>query len=190
MLEVKTCAIPVEPIYCERISKKCETCEHKDKCDYYWVHNIWGNDVNKQRDDSTLSPCIPIVLKSQIRKGHIISITKDKDFCMFYVPVLPGCKQTGYVVISDIFVSEEARGQHLATKLLTHLMEKYDRDIFAKCVKGSTAEDFWKHIGEQIDANIGMPDGHSLYEQRPGKRALGWYIIRNKNKKNIKTELF
>ena len=190
MEEVKTCVIPVEPIYCERISKKCATCPCKDKCDYPWVHDIWDNAVAKEGENATLSPCIPIVLKSQIRKKHIISITSEKDFCMFYIPVLPGCKQTGYVVVSDIFVSEDARGQHLATRLLNYLMEKYDRDIFAKCVRDSSAEEFWKHVGEQLDANIDIPEEHSMYEQKPGKRDLGWYTIRNKNKKNSKEALF
>ena len=95
-----------------------------------------------------------------------------------------------YVVISDIYVADELRGQKVATKLLTYLMEKYDRDIFAKCVVGTSAEEFWSHIGKQIDANPDLPDGHSLYEQRPGKRDLGWYVVENKNKKQNKVELF
>lgn len=191
MVNVKTCAIPLEPMYCERLSKKCESCAYKDKCDYYWVADIWEKDNKKQGDNSTLGVCLPIIVKANMRSGLIISITGKYDFCMFNVPIRPKSSKNDYVIISDIFVAEEARGQHLANKLLTYLMETYDRDIFAKCVRGSKAEDFWKHVGKQIDANSDSVDpNHSLYEQKPGKRDLGWYVVENKNKKNIKEQLF
>ena len=191
MEKAYVCKIPLEPTHCERISKKCESCEYKDKCDYYWVADIWEKDNKKQGDNITLGVCLPIIVKKNMRAGFIISVTGKYDFCMFNIPVRSNSAKNNYVIISDIFVSEEVRGQHLAKKLLTYLMETYDRDIFAKCVKDSSAEKFWKHVGKQIDANSdSINPNHSLYEQRPGKRDLGWYVVENKNKRNIKQELF
>ena len=69
-------------------------------------------------------------------------------------------------------------------------METYDRDIFAKCVRGTSAEEFWSHIGEQINANIDNPNAEDMYEHREGKRDLGWYRVENKNKKIKKEELW
>ena len=97
---------------------------------------------------------------------------------------------SNYVTILDIYVADELRGKKIATKLLEYLMETYDRDIFAKCVAGTSAERFWKHVGKQIDANSDSPMEHSWYEQRPGRRDLGWYVVENKHKKQNKVELF
>ena len=99
-------------------------------------------------------------------------------------------KRKDVIVIGDIYVDEKARGQHISKQILDYLMTTYDRDIFAKCVRGTSAEDFWRHVGEQIDANPDKPIGHSLYEQRPGKRDLGWYVVKNKNKVQEKVDLF
>ena len=189
MVSIKTCVIPVDSRKCGTSKDSCLTCPYKEKCDYSWLEHLWSKAVDDAKDDFLLSPCIPIMLKSQIRQNHIITVTGEKDFCMFNVSYKWGNK-CDYVVISDIYVADELRGQKVATKLLTYLMEKYDRDIFAKCVAGTSAEEFWSHIGKQIDANPDLPDGHSLYEQRPGKRDLGWYVVENKNKKQNKVELF
>ena len=72
-------------------------------------------------------------------------------------------------------------------------METYDKDIFAKCVRGTSAEAFWSYLGEQIDANDGK--GSDMYEHRLGKdgkpkRDLGWYLVKNTNKKENKEELW
>lgn len=183
---VKKCKIPLEPIYCERLKKKCKSCECRDKCDYYWISELWEAENKKKGNNTTLGVCLPIILKKNIRDGLVISITGKYDFCMFNIPK----RKNNYVVISDIFVSEEVRGQHLATKLLNYLMKTYDRDIFAKCVRGSSAEEFWRHVGEQINANSDKFIDNNLYEERSGKRDLGWYIIRNKSKKQNKENLW
>ena len=190
MEKAHICKIPLGYNECERKSAKCELCSHKDKCDYYWVSKLWDNENKKRGSDTLLGVCLPIVVKSSMRQGYIISITGKYDFCMFNVPMRPGTKND-YVVISDIYVSDDARGKSISKKILKYLMEKYDRDIFAKCVRNTSAEQFWKHVGKQIDANSDSVDpNHSLYEQKPGKRDLGWYVVENKNKKNIKEQLF
>ena len=126
-----------------------------------------------------------MTLKPDFRSNHVISITGKYDFCCFNVP-----KSKDVVVISDIYVDEKVRGQGITRKILNYLMETYDRDIFAKCVRGTSAEDFWSHVGYQVDANLGDPRIHDMYEHREGKRDLGWYIVENKNKKSIKEDLW
>ena len=57
-------------------------------------------------------------------------------------------------------------------------MQKYDRDIIAKCVKNSSAEAFWSHVGEKIG------------EEPSKQRSLCIYKVVNKDKKMTKMELF
>ena len=109
--------------------------------------------------DTLLGPANPRSLKPDMRKHHFITISGKYDFCRFNVS-----KKKDMIVIYDIYVDERARGQGLSRKLLNYLMEKYDRDIFAKCVRGTSAEDFWRHIGKQVDANQGKPEPHDMYE--------------------------
>ena len=104
--------------------------------------------------------------KPDMRANKIISITGKYDFCCFNAP-----KNKDVVVIGDIYVDDAARGQGLSKKLIQYLMKTYDKDVFAKCVKGTSAEAFWSHVGVQIDANDGK--GPDFYEHRDGKRDLG-----------------
>ena len=148
-------------------SNKCCDCPHNQDCDYVWVSNIW------KKNQALLTPLNPGWIKPDFRSGHICSITREHDFCIFNVP-----KRTDTITIQDICVDEAARGQGISKKIINGLMEKYDRDIIAKCVKGSSAESFWSHIGEKIG------------EEPSKKRDLCIYKVLNKNRKQRKFDLF
>lgn len=180
---MQICQIPVPRSECEDLRIKCEDCQNKNSCDYYWISNLWAAENKEFGKDSLLGPLNPGFLKPDFRNNHVISYSGNLDFCCFNVP-----KTKDVVVIGDIYVDKALRGQGVSKKLINYLMETYDRDIFAKCVRGTSAEDFWSHIGQQVDANEG--NGPDLYEHRAGKRDLGWYRVENKNKKMIKEELF
>ena len=182
---VKICKINAPRSMCEDIKQDCEKCPYNSDCDYVWINALWVAENKQFGKDSLLGPAMPIFIKNDLRDNHIISITGKYDFCCFNVP-----KRKDVIVIGDIYVDEKARGQHISKQILDYLMTTHDRDIVAKCVRGTSAEDFWRHVGEQIDANPDTPIGHSLYEQRPGKRDLGWYVVKNKNKVQEKVDLF
>ncbi len=188
MEEPKVCQIPVSRNECEDARRKCSECPYKDKCDMYWVSELWTKENKLNKKDSLLGPLMVAWVKPDMRNGHIISFTGKYDFCCFNVP-----KNRDVVVIGDIYVDDEARGQGLSKKLINYLMNKYDRDIFAKCVRGSSAESFWSHVGIQVDANDGR--GPDMYEHPIGKdgkpkRDLGWYKVVNKNKQFDKEDLW
>ena len=152
---------------CTEAENKCENCKFKDECDYVWISQIW------KKNAKLLTPLIPGWIKPDMRAGHIITITGEYDFCIFNVP-----KRTDTITIQDICVDEGARGQGVSKKLLTGLMEKYDRDIIAKCIKGSSADSFWSHLGNKIG-------------EEPSKQTtLCIYRVKNNNKKFDKIELF
>lgn len=180
---MRTCEIPVDKSRCEDARRKCQNCPFKDDCDMFWVGNLWMAENKLNGKDSLLGPFTPMWTKPDMRAGHFITITGEYDFCCFNVP-----KKKSYVVIGDIYVDEKARGKGLSKQLIQYLMETYDKDIFAKCVRGSSAENFWKHVGVQVDANDGK--GPDFYEHRRGKRDLGWYLIENKNKKQEEESLW
>ena len=182
-MNVKTCSIPLKK--CGKEKDSCWKCPLKRNCDYFWLYRLWTKYTIKAGKNSLLGPCLPAIVKANIRNNRIITITGQKDFCMFGVSL-----KSNYVTILDIYVADELRGKKIATKLISYLMETYDRDIFAKCVAGTSAEEFWKHVGKQIDANSDSPMEHSWYEKRPGRRDLGWYVVENKHKKQNKVELF
>ncbi|MCK9470267.1 MAG: GNAT family N-acetyltransferase [Bacilli bacterium] len=184
-IEARTCIIPVPKEECELKKCKCTECDHKPGCDYGWIIELWENENKVMGKDSLLGPADPRMIKPDMRKGHFITITGKYDFCRFNVS-----RKKDLIIIYDIYVDEKGRGQGLSRKLLQYLMDKYDRDIFAKCVRGTSAEDFWRHIGKQLDANLGKPEPHDMYEHRDGKRDLGWYLVENKNKKTTKEELW
>lgn len=96
------------------------------------------------------------------------------DFCVFSTP-----KTKDYVVINDIAVGEECRGQGVSRRLIEGLMEEFDKDIFAKCIKGSTAESFWIHMG-----------GIKLGEEQSKKTVVCSYLVKYNNKKQNKEELW
>lgn len=189
MENVKICQIPVPVSECEdKRYKSCEECPQKGACDMSWVSALWIGENKLNKKDSLLGPFMPGWVKPDMRNGKIMSITGKYDFCCFNVP-----KNRDVVVIGDIFVSDEARGQGLSRRIINYLMEAYDRDIFAKCVRGSSAEAFWSHVGVQVDANNGC--GPDFYEHPIGKdgkpkRDLGWYRVENKNKKATKEDLW
>ena len=183
-MEPRICRIPVSTSECEdKRYKKCKDCPHYSECDMGWVSELWISENKQNGKDSLLGPFLPGWTKPDMRAGHVLTFTGKYDFCCFNVP-----KTKDVVVIGDIYVDDAARGQGLSRKIINYLMETYDRDIFAKCVRGSSAEAFWSHVGTQVDANFGM--GPDMYEHRPGKRDLGWYKVENKNKKFEKEQLF
>ena len=182
-MEPRICKIPVSRIDCEDARRKCCECPFKDNCDTVWIEALWVAENKLNKKDSLLGPYNPSFFKPDMRAGHVLTFTGKYDFCCFNVP-----KTKDVVVIGDIYVDDAARGQGLSRKIINYLMETYDRDIFAKCVRGSSAEAFWSHVGTQVDANFGM--GPDMYEHRPGKRDLGWYKVENKNKKFEKEQLF
>ena len=179
------CKIPVDRSECEEARRKCSECPYKHECDYYWISELWLAENKKFGKDSLLGPCVSSFLKPDFRNNHVISETGKYDFCCFNNP-----KSKDVVVVGDIYVDERVRGQGISKKILNYLMETYDKDIFAKCVRGTSAEDFWSHVGYQVDANLGKPEPHDFYEHREGKRDLGWYRVENKNKKSSKIDLF
>lgn len=148
-------------------NNKCSECAYQDKCDYVWVTKIW------KANSDLLTPLMPGWVKPDFRAGHFVTESGKYDFCAFNVP-----KKSDTITIQDICVAEEGRGQGLSKKLLTGLMEMYDRDIIAKCVKDSSAESFWAHIGEKIG------------EEKSKQRMLCIYIVKNNNKRQYKEELF
>ena len=182
---MKICKIPVHRSECEDARRKCSECPYKDECDCFWISELWQAENKKFGKDTLLGPFNPTFVKPDFRNNHVISITGKYDFCCFNVP-----KSKDVVVIGDIYVDEAARGQKVSSQILNYLMETYDRDIFAKCVRGTSAEDYWKHVGKQVNANIDNPYAEDMYEHRAGKRDLGWYRVENKNKKQTKVELF
>ena len=184
-LNPRICNIPVSKSLCEDERKKCSECMYKDTCDYFWISNLWANENKLNGKDTLLGPLNPAFLKPDFRAGHVLTMTGKYDFCCFNVP-----KTKNVVVIGDIYVDDCLRGQGVAKKILDYLMNKYDRDIFAKCVRGTSAESFWSHIGTQINANLDNPNAEDMYEHRPGKRDLGWYKVENKNKEYIEEDLF
>lgn len=159
-------------IYCEikdcsESNNKCINCRYKDCCDFVWVSNIW------KKNSELLTPLMPGWVKPEFRNNHIITITRKYDFCIFNVP-----KKSDTITIQDICVDSECRGKGISKQILETLMNTYDRDIIAKCVKGTSADSFWSHIGEKIG-------------EEPGKkRILCVYKVYNTNKKIRKTELF
>lgn len=181
----KICKIIGDRSECEEIKQKCESCPYNRDCDYVWIYTLWAAENKKFGKDSLLGPAMPIFIKNDLRANHIISFTGKYDFCCFNVP-----KTKDVVVIGDIYVDEAARGQGLSKQIINYLMETYDRDIFAKCVRGSSAEAFWSHVGIQINANIDNLNAKDMYEHREGKRDLGWYRVINTNKKAAKEELW
>lgn len=168
---------------CNNVNNKCEKCKYKNVCDFNWINALWIAENKRFGKESLLGPALPICIKTDLKKQHIISITGKYDFCCFNAP-----RSKDVVVVGDIYVDEAARGQGISKRLIQYLMETYDRDIFAKCVRGTSAEEFWKHMGTQVDANDGR--GPDMYEHREGKRDLGWYRVENKNKKIIKEDLW
>ena len=177
------CKIPVERKDCEEARRKCSECPFKEGCDVLWIEALWTAENKKFKKNSLLGPYNPAFFKPDVRANHVISITGKYDFCCFNAP-----KTKDVVVVGDIYVDAAVRGQGISKKLIQYLMETYDRDIFAKCVRGTSAESFWQHMGTQIDANDGR--GPDMYEHREGKRDLGWYRVENKNKKIIKENLW
>lgn len=145
---------------------KCDSCPNKEACDWPWVLRLWNKTPN-------LSPCLPSWVKPDMRAGKMVTITKN-DFCVFSVP-----KTKDYIVINDIAVDESQRGKGIAKQLIYGLMEEYDKDVFAKCIKDSTAEAFWKHLGAE-----------KLGEEQSKKTVVCSYILRYNNKKQNKEELW
>lgn len=181
----RICKIPVNRSECEEARLKCSECINNSKCDCYWISELWTKENKLNGKDTLLGPFNPSFVKPDFRAGHVLTLTGKYDFCCFNVP-----KSKDVVVIGDIYVDDEARGLGLSKKIINYLMETYDRDIFAKCVRGSSAERFWAHVGYQINANIDNPLAEDMYEHRPGKRDLGWYKVDNPNKKAIKESLW
>ena len=182
-MEARICKIPVGRSDCEEARRKCCECPFKAECDTPWIEKLWVAENKALKQNTLLGPFNPAFFKPDMRAGHVLTFTGKYDFCCFNVP-----RSKEVVVIGDIYVDESARGMGLSKRILDYLMDTYDRDIFAKCVRGTSAETFWQHVGEQVDANDGR--GPDKYEHRLGKRDLGWYIVRNTHKKITKENLW
>lgn len=152
---------------CTEAQNKCKQCKYNKECDYCWVEKVWkeGGDL--------LTPLMPAWVKQDMRAGKMMTITGKGDFCVIGLP-----KKADYVTIQDICVSADMRGQGITKQMLNELMTTYDRDILAKCVKGSSAEDFWSHLGVKIN------------EEASKKRDVCTYFIENKHKRIKKVDLF
>lgn len=181
----RICNIPVPRSDCEDARRKCSECPHASICDCAWISELWTKENKLNGKDTLLGPYNPSFIKPDFRAGHVMTMTGKYDFCCFNVP-----KTKDVVVIGDIYVDDAARGLGLSRRILNYLMETYDRDIFAKCVRGSSAEAFWSHVGYQLDANDNKSEFDDMYEHRAGKRDLGWYKVDNKNKKQERIDLW
>ena len=124
---------------CADAKNECSQCKYRESCDFWWVSEVW------KKNSNLLTPLIPAWVKESFRNNHVVTESGKYDFCIFNAP-----KRTDTVTIQDICVDEAGRGQGLSKKLIFGLMEKYDRDLIAKCVKGTSAEAFWSHLGEKI----------------------------------------
>lgn len=152
---------------CSKAANKCKECDYQTNCDFVWVSEIW------KHNSELLTPLMPGWVKPEFTNHKIVSITKNSDFCIFNVP-----KNKEYITIQDICIDEKARGKGISKQLLNGLMEMYDRDIIAKCVKDSSAEQFWSHLGIKID------------EEQSKKRIVCSYKVCNPNKKIIRSDLW
>lgn len=153
--------------YCVACNNKCQECEVNTTCDFPWVSAIW------KKNSKLLTPLMPGWVKPEFKNKHIVSVSGKYDWCIFNVP-----KKSDTITIQDICVDEEGRGQGLSKKIINGLMEEYDRDIIAKCIKGSSADSFWSHIGTK------------LYEEPSKQTTLCVYRVKNTNKKIDKQDLW
>ena len=152
---------------CAEADNRCIDCKYEKTCDYPWVAKLW------KANATLLTPLMPGWVKPEFRKNKIISVTRESDFCIFNIP-----KYSDFITIQDICVDKAARGKGISKQILNDLMVKYDRDILAKCIKGSSAENFWAHLGEKIS-------------EEPSKQSIVCtYVVLNKDKKIQKERLF
>lgn len=188
-MEIRVCKIPVPREECEDARRKCSECPYKDNCDGYWIGELWSND-EKTGKESLLGPFMPQWEKPDMRFNRFITCGEGKDnFCKCSYS-----KQKQQVTIYDIFVADSARGKGITKKIFEYLFETYDSDIVAKCIRGTTAEDFWSHVGVQIQAGRNTsPDDlyeHPVSKNGEPKKELGWYRVVNPNKKQVLEELW
>lgn len=174
---VRFCKLSKNIENCAKSVLECRECQFHSNCDYVWIDELW------KKYNELLSPPFPIVIKTALEKGRMITLTGEKDFCMFSVPI-----KKPFVVINDICVDESLRGQGTATKLLKFLMGYFDKDIFAKCKADTGAEKFWSKVGKRIPATSGKVE--EGYEIVGNNSKMAWYLVENINKKSFKEELF
>lgn len=179
MEEIRICSIPVDRSECEDKRRKCSECPYNSQCDCYWVGELWQAENKKFKKDSLLGPYNPAFVKPDFRAGHVLTVGDGKDnFCCFNNPV-----SKSRVTIGDIYVDDSARGKGISKKIISWLINMSGKGIFAKCVRGTSAEAFWSHVGKQIDANekarggLWFDEDLDMYEHREGKRDLGWYVV-------------
>lgn len=182
--DIHFCTIPVDRTECEDARRKCSECPFKDNCGCYWISELWQAENKKFKQDTLLGPFNPAFVKPDFRAMHVITVGNDHDnFCCFNNP-----RSKDYVVVGDIYVDESARGKGVSKKIINFLMEYADKDLFAKCVSGTSAESFWSHIGVQVNRDhLPEPGWH---EVREGKRDLSWYRVKNTNKSAETEELW
>lgn len=160
---MKVCTIPVED--CKGV--RCSNCEHQKECDFAWIYNEYKYHLRTHRENCLLSPINAAYSKDAVREGKFISVTGGVDFCEFNV-----APRYHRVTIYNLYVAPEARHMGIAKQLINYLLEKYKLPVFAKCVAGTTAQTFFKHIGKEVNpCEIRYrPDGTE-------KRRLAWYVI-------------
>lgn len=136
--------------------------------DFDWIYKLHGKNTN------LLGAPYPAAIREDIKKERII-INEDKNaFCQF-TPM----NRNPYSTVHIICVSEEARGKHIASKFLEFIMDAYDSDIQAVCIKDSLSEKFWSSKGKKV----GSKNSKSGTE-------LSIYKVENLNKKTYKIDLF
>lgn len=118
-----------------------------------------------KKNSELLGPINPMEIREGIvDKRVIVLYTTDisvKGFCLFRV-----LKRRSELVVHQICVSSEYRGEKLASCMLQYLKQKYGRDIKTTCIKDSSAEAFWSRVAIK-------------YAESPGKkRELSKYIIK------------
>ena len=152
---------------CTEANNKCKECKYAEECDFPWVAELW------KQNSEFLTPLMPGWVKPEFTNGKMITTGTGESWCIFNAS-----KRKGTVTIQDICVGEKSRGKGASREILNYLMTTYDQDIIAKCVKGSSAEDFWSHLGTKIG------------EEPSKKRDVCVYLVKNPNKRIKKVDLF
>ena len=153
---------------CTDAQNKCEQCKFSSTCDYPWILNLWKS------QQTYLSPPIPIIIKAGIKEQKLFTLDKTEFLLAYY------SKKQDKMVVQDIAVSEQLKGQHRAEKLIYEALNYYDCDGKAKCMESNkSGNKFFTRIGKYVGQEI----------LRTGT-VMNIYIIHNPHKVKYKKELW
>ena len=128
---------------CNDAQNKCEQCQFSSVCDYPWILTLWKS------QQTYLSPPMPIIIKAGIKEQRMFTLDKTEFLLTSY------SKKQDKMVVQDIAVSEQLKGQHRAENLIYGALNYYDCDGKAKCIESNeSGNKFFTRIGEYIDQEI------------------------------------